>query len=132
MLVVLKFQDLRNLHFVGTRLHIWTFTAGYVDPTTRNQDTSPAPPSPEAIAIVGDNYFCDDADENALDENEDLTQFPLWDGESCVEPAATCCPVGNPWFCTTLPYPTNSDIELRVCADGENDAPVFLAEIYIQ
>ena len=118
------------------RQHIWTFAAGYVDPMTTNQDATPAPPPapppPEATAIVGDNYFCDDADDNTLDEKEDLTQFPLWDGESCVEPAATCCPVGNPWFCTTLPYLTNSDIELRVCADGENDAPVFLTEIYIQ
>ena len=114
------------------RQHIWTFAASYIDPMATNPDATPPPPPPEATSIIGDNYFCDGADESTLDDNEDLTQYPLWDGESCTEQAATCCPVGNPVFCTMLPYQTNSDIELRVCADGENDEPVFLAEIYIQ
>lgn len=112
------------------REHIWTLTAGYVNPTTIDPHANPGAPPPEATAIVGDSYYCDQADGIALDANEDLTQSPLWDGESCDEPTASCC-FGLPWFCKELPQPLNSDIELRVCADGDDDQPVFLAEIYI-
>ena len=112
------------------RRHIWTLTAGYVNPTAMDPHANPGAPPPEATAIIGDSYSCDKADGIALDANRDLTQSPLWDGQSCDEPTASCC-FGLPWFCRELPQPLNSDIELRVCADGDDDQPVFLAEIYI-
>ena len=107
----------------GSRTHIWSFGAGHVarcpcDSSNRNQ--APLPP-----AEVGDNYFCDRADE--LDR--------LWTGESCTT-TNPCCSFHNPpYFSVQLSSTTADRIELRICIDQvESDETVLVlfAEIYVQ
>ena len=107
----------------GSRTHIWTFGAGHVgrcpcDSGDRN--AAPLPP-----AAVGDNYFCDRADQ--LDR--------LWTGESCASDNP-CCSFNNPpYFTVQLPAATTDRIELRICVDQHHDDEtvlVLFAEIYVQ
>ena len=107
----------------GSRTHIWSFGAGHVarcpcDSSNRNQ--APLPP-----AEVGDNYFCDRADELGR----------LWTGESCTT-TNPCCSFHNPpYFSVQLSSTTADRIELRICIDQEQSDEtvlVLFAEIYVQ
>ena len=114
----------------GSRTHVWSFAAGHpavegslvarcpCDSSDRNN--APLPP-----AEVGDNYFCDRADE--LDR--------LWTGESCASDNP-CCSFNNPpYFSVQLPLATTDRIELRICTDSQpNDEIVLVlfAEMYVQ
>ena len=113
----------------GSRTHIWTFGAGHsasvggiarcpCDNANRNQ--APLPP-----AEVGDNYFCDRADQ--LDR--------LWTGESCGSDNPCCSFHNPPYFNVQLPAATTDRIELRLCHDqhqGDENVLVLFAEIYVQ
>ena len=107
----------------GSRAHIWTFGAGrraQCPCESSNRVNAPLPPSE-----VGDNYFCDRADE--LDR--------VWTGENCMD-GNPCCSFNNPpYFNVELPAATSDSIELRICSDqGQADESVLvlLAEIYVQ
>ena len=107
----------------GTRTHIWTFGTGHrgrCPCDTSNRDIAPLPP-----AEVGDNYFCDRADE--LDH--------LWTGESCTSDNPCCSFHNPPYFSVELPAATTDRIELRICIDQvlEDEAVlVQFAEVYVQ
>ena len=114
----------------GSRNHIWTFAAGHsatnfgwvarcpCDNPNRNE--APLPPTE-----VGDNYFCDRADQ--LDR--------LWTGESCASDNPCCSFHNPPYFSVQLPAATTNRIELRLCHDqhqGDENVLVLFAEIYVQ
>lgn len=113
----------------GSRTHIWSFGAGHpaggglvarcpCDSSNRND--APLPP-----AEVGDNYFCDRADQ--LDR--------LWTGESCASNNPCCSFHNPPYFSVQLPAATADRIELRICIDqGLSDEAVLVlfAELYVQ
>ena len=114
----------------GSRTHIWTFAAGhsatYFGWVARcpcdnaNRDQAPLPP-----AEVGDNYFCDRADQ--LDR--------LWTGESCGSDNPCCSFHNPPYFSVQLPAATTNRIELRLCHDqhqGDENVLVLFTEIYVQ
>ena len=113
----------------GSRMHIWTFGAGHpasshlvarcpCDNSNRNE--APLPP-PE----VGENYFCDRADE--LDR--------VWTGENCMDNNPCCSFHDPPYFSVPLPAATTDRIELRICSDqhqADETVLVTFAEIYVQ
>ena len=107
----------------GSRMHIWTFGAGHPNRCpcdNSNRDSAPLPPGE-----VGDNYFCDTA--NQVD--------PVWTGESCANDNP-CCSFNNPpYFSVQLPAATTDRIELRICIDsglGDESVLVLFAELYVQ
>ena len=81
---------------------------------------------------VGMDYYCETG---SRDLRTDCYYFddPLWDGEGC-EGENECCKRGGPWFCKTLPQPTQDDIDLRICGNGNRRDKVLLEqiELYIQ
>ena len=113
----------------GSRTHIWSFGAGRpagggavarcpCDNTNRVH--APLPP-----AEVGNNYFCDRADQ--LDR--------LWTGEGCMADNPCCSFHNPPYFSVQLPAATTDTIELRICIDqheGDETIHVLFAEIYVQ
>ena len=112
----------------GSRTHIWTFGAGHSHAhgpprcpcDNSNRNIAPLPP-----AEVGDNYFCDRADE--LDR--------LWTGENCTNDNPCCSFHNPPYFSVQLPATTTDRIELRICSDESrwNEAVLVLfAEIFVQ
>ena len=113
----------------GSRTHIWSFGAGHpargglvarCPCDSSNRDEAPLPP-----AEVGDNYFCDRADE--------LNH--LWTGESCASDNP-CCSFNNPpYFSVQVPAATTDTVELRICNDQHQDDEAMLvlfAEVYVQ
>ena len=113
----------------GSRTHIWSLGAGHSARNgwvarcpCDNSDRSEAPLPP---AEVGDNYFCDRADE--LDR--------LWTGESCANDNPCCSFHNPPYFSVQLPAATTDSIELRICSDqhqGDETILVLFAAIYVQ
>ena len=121
------------------RKHIWTFAAAihehntlwyYVCPctNTRNFRLAAVPP------FVGHDYFCDTGSEGYY-QYIFYPADPLWDGEGCGE-YNTCCSWNSPpWFLKQLSSPTTDDIEMRLCADSnqnDEDITVEKLEIYVQ
>ena len=114
----------------GSRTHIWTFAAGHSATDAgwvarcpcdnSNRGEAPLPP-----AQVGDNYFCDRADE--LDR--------LWTGANCTSDNPCCSFHRPPYFSVQLPSATTDRIELRLCLDqvrADENILVLYAEIYVQ
>ena len=107
----------------GSRTHIWTLGAGHPDRCpcdNSDRDIARLPP-----AEVGDNYFCDRADE--LDR--------LWTGESCASNNPCCSFHNPPYFSVQVPAATTDRIELRICSDqSQRDETVLVlfAEVYVQ
>ena len=92
---------------LGSRTHIWSFGAGHgrCPCENSNRDIAPLPP-----AEVGDNYFCDRADQLNC----------LWTGESCASDNP-CCSFNNPpYFSVELPAATTDRIELQICTDDSD------------
>ena len=109
----------------GSRTHIWSFGAGHQGscPCDNNIDPNIARPPP---AGVGNNYFCDRADE--IDRL-------IWTGESCSN-NNPCCSLHNPpYFSVQLPAATTDRIELRICSDqhhSDETVLILFTEIYVQ
>ena len=107
----------------GSRKHIWSFGAGHPGRCpcdNSNRGAAPLPP-----AEVGDNYFCDKADQ--LDR--------LWTGENCMNNNPCCSFHNPPYFSVQLPAATTDRIELRICIDqtqGDEAVLVLFAEVYVQ
>ena len=124
------------------RTHIWTFASGEFSGTS--EDTLPherCPCDPGNTygppPFVGNNYFCESV---ATADNwftpTAFRFFPnnaLWDGQDLLNP---CYGLNNPpWFNTTLPVPTDDNIEFRMCsstADTRANIAIELLEIYVQ
>ena len=124
------------------RQHVWAFAAGLHElafgglacPCSSGYGGNCVP------SFVGDDYFCDTGADTFprwcnLDTGVGFyDDDPLWDGEGCG-PTSTCCEFNKPpWFCKTLPQPTNDDIEVRMCSNGifkGESTPIELIELYI-
>ena len=113
----------------GSRMHIWTFGAGHPASgglvarcpcDNSNRGEAPLPP-PE----VGQNYFCDRADQ--LDR--------VWTGENCTDNNPCCSFHNPPYFSVQLSEATTDRIELWICSDQhQTDETILItfAEIYVQ
>lgn len=125
------------------RKHIWSFANALqeADGHQNNQHICPCS-SPSCTMqryipnFVGNDYFCDSGIRDGWRNGILYTNDPLWDGQGC-ELRSTCCTFNSPpWFCKTLPQPTNEDIEVRICADQDSfqdeDSPIELIELYVQ
>ena len=100
----------------NSRQHIWSFVnaVGEVGnyQTVWLCDCSNGDAWPHSTGIVGNNYFCDTGNHNAVWSSAiTYPDDPLWDGEGCG-PSSTCCQFNNPpWFSVSLPQPTSDDLE---------------------
>ncbi len=59
----------------------------------------------------------------------------LWDGQVCGEICTCCTGTTASWFCKTLPLATRENVEVRLCADENNNnenIPIELIAIYMQ
>ena len=104
------------------RTHIWTFATDVDIPSF-------CPCTGALESFVGTDYFCDFSPQ--FEERE------IWDGLQCTEdPSQTCCLFNSPpYFSTTLPSPTSSDIEVRICGDestSNENIHIQIMELYIQ
>ena len=129
---------------VGSRQHIWTFTAALYDddpgynailncPCTNTCHSWPY----QLPSFIQDNYFCDTGNTGpGHDSNAYYSDDPLWDGAGCGE-NSTCCQFNNPpWFHSSLPQTTTDDVEVRLChGEGslsDENSVVYLIEINVQ
>ena len=130
----------------GSRQHIWSFVGTLYDQDPYYYDavhncpcTNTAVPWPyhEIIpSFINNSYFCDTGNPGpGHNFTRYYTDDPLWDGQGCGV-NSTCCEFNTPpWFCTSLPQPTNDNLELRNCyADGSSveDKIITLIEIYVK
>ena len=121
------------------RKHIWTFASGISEICSYPQWSCPCSFSgtPQPPLYVRNNYFCESGNQLNTFENTgnfSYTDDPLWDGKRCE---GQCCSNANspPWFSVDLPYETNEDIEIRICAHEDtnnDDTPIGLLDIYVQ
>ena len=138
------YADGVSITYGQPRTHIWSYVGGYTDflegfntcPCTYSNSTPP----PE---FVGDNYYCESANEAKLETfvGQFFAADKLWDGQQCDHEGTCCTAKSPPWFSVELPSPTNDDIEVRevricgICGDegtDNEDTPIELLEIYIQ
>ena len=119
----LAYLDGIGITYGSPRQHIWSFAAALPahcpcdsNLGTVNLDIT-LPPS-----FVGDNYFCDTRNNGIL-----------WDGQGCT---TNCCTFNSPpYFTVTLPAPTSSSLEVRLCTDqvrGDEAVHVSLLQLYVQ
>ena len=120
----------------GTRQHIWTFAAGFVERGTLS--SCPCVGGRTAPSYVGNDYFCESGTSGTSSTDGLYASDPLWDGQACGSPP--CCELSSPpgvtapWFCKQLPQATTDDVEVRICGDEDTaneDTPVELIELYI-
>jgi len=127
----------------GSRQHIWSFIGAYYeqDPSYRTDVTCPCTNpavswSHTIPSFINNNYFCDTANSGpGASSTKYYTDDPLWDGQGCGG-SSTCCEFNTPpWFCTSLPQPTNDNLEIRSCygdSSEEEDKIITLVEIYVK
>ena len=131
-----NFLDGIVLTYGSPRCHIWSFANGISQSRT---DVSACPCNTgftgSVPPYIHNDYFCDSG--YPYFGEPPFTYFitdPLWDGAGCVR--GTCCTFNSPpWFCKTLPLPTNEDIELRLCLDepiSNEDVLFEVVELYVQ
>ena len=122
----------------GSRKHIWSFVAansaiGEVDSAVCSCSLVPWPYT--TPAYVGNNYFCDSAQEASSFQYRFFSENPLWDGFGCSSNSACCEFNDPPWFCTSLPESTDDSIEVRICGNqniGDENIIITRMELYIQ
>ena len=123
----------------GSRQHIWTFTAGVSEVTTRWPNSGcPCDTAAHSVvpSFVGNDYFCESGVHSEWNFGFVLySNDVLWDGQDCTS-TSTCCQLNNPpWFTKNLPNATTDDIELRICTSStpaRDDVPIELVELYVQ
>ena len=132
--------SLTNTDSNSQQQHIWTFAAA-LDEVVRSQVAFACPctygdTTNDNIAIpdfVGEDYFCETGSREKYSYRTFYTDDPLWDGAGC-EGSNICCDRGE-YFCKTFPEATDSDIELRLCANEaktNEDMPIEIIELYVQ
>ena len=127
----------------GSRQHIWSFIGTYYDQDPRYRTVVNCPCTNTAVhwpheipSFINYNYFCDTGNPGpGYDFTQIYTDDPLWDGQGCGG-NSTCCEFNTPpWFCSSLPQPTNDNLELRNCyadSSGYEDKIITLIEIYVK
>ena len=125
----------------GSRQHVWSFVAALYEMDPNFNPIVACPCTNTAITyphtypdFIGNNYFCDTGNSGPGWQRRLYADDPMWDGAGCG-PTSACCDFNNPpWFCTALPQPTTSDIEMRVCHDqaqGDEDTVLGLVDIFV-
>ncbi len=109
----------------GSRLHVWSFAAGvyYQDfgySYVYNElcpCVSATYPYQVPSFISNNSYFCDSKNPGSggYSSTTIYSEAPLWDGQGCGINNRCCDYNSPPWFCTSLPQPTNDDLEIRSC-----------------
>ena len=127
----------------GSRKHIWSFVgASYEqDPNYRTELNCPCTNTNvswpyQVSSFVNNDYFCDTGNPGpGKNPTTYYTDDPLWDGEGC-NITSTCCEFNSPpWFCMSLPQPTNDDLEIRNCfshESGNEDNLITLIDIHVK
>ena len=131
------------------RQHVWTFAIAESDFPGQAPASSVCPctvgqtqmSGEEVPSFVAQDYFCEAGVGNETQPSCDLDlglgvyeSDPVWDGQNCRQGASTCCQFNNPpWFCKFLDSSTNN-LEVRLCADQEDDQDVLveLIELYVR
>ena len=107
----------------GSRQHIWSFVGATYEqhPNYRTHlncscTNTSVSWSYQIPTFIKDNFFCETGNPGPnTSHTRYYTNDPLWDGQGCGG-NSTCCEFNTPpWFCTSLPEPTNEDLELRNC-----------------
>ena len=123
------------------RKHIWTYAGGHGEQGTSSSHcpcNNGSQYMNYTIPFVSNDYYCESG--RGVDENGHIlySNDPLWDGQDCHGPEATCCTSPKmPWFVKTLNETVNDDIELSVCGSGRvnfnvHGTPIDLIELYIK
>ena len=126
----------------GSRQHIWSFVGALYEQDRHYQTEFNCPCTNTNVSwpyqvpsFVHNDYFCDTGNPGPGYNSKYYTDDPLWDGEGCNS-TSTCCEFNSPpWFCTSLPQPTNDDLEVRNCFfhDSRNeDILITLIDIYVK
>ena len=128
---------------VGSRQHIWSFAgARYEQDAIYNTrqtcsctNTNVSWPH-QVPSFINNDYFCDTGNPGpAVRPGTYYTNDPLWDGNGCSS-TSTCCEFNSPpWFCKSLPQPTNDDLEIRNCysvPSHQEDKLITLIVIYVK
>ena len=68
-------------------------------------------------SFVSNNYYCESAAVGYLDFPTYYFDDTLWDKAGCIEGSSRCDNT-QPWFCRELNYPTQDNIEARICSHG--------------
>ena len=117
------------------RQHIWTFANGATERLLNSGNcpcASYAGDSPPSF--VANNYYCETAVLNNINETAFFFDDTLWDGADCI--GGTCCnDPTQPWFYRQLNQTTQDDIEARICAEDAYSSGSTLIdqlELYIQ
>ena len=124
-------------HGFSPRKHVWTFAGGVEDVGNSPYHCPCSSTNYQGVvpSFVGNDYFCESAELSSQWRRRIYSENPLWDGIGCVS-TSTCCTLNNPpWFCKTLPQPTQDNIEVRACGDqhrNDEDVLLSLLEIYVQ
>ena len=90
------------------------------------------------IPFVGNDYYCESGSYNINHGYVLFPNDPLWNGQDCHGPEATCCTSPKmPWFFKTLNETVNDNIELNTCGDNDRQinvrgTPLDLVELYIK
>ena len=114
---------------MNPRNHIWTFMAG------RNEQHRGCPCANDSTtsvpSFIGDNYYCESG--SKVTETRKLyTEDPLWDGKGCGHYEVQCCNHHGRFY-ANLTETTTDDMELRICADyNDEDIPFKLYDIYVK
>ena len=125
------------------RQHIWSFVGAYYeqDPNYRTDVTCPCTNTnvswPHQVPpFINNDYFCDTGNPGpGTSYTADYNDDPLWNGKGCSS-INNCCDFNSPpWFCKSLPQPTNDDLEIRNCygdPSSREDKLVTLIDIYVK
>ena len=112
------------------RKHVWTFAIGLsIDHNyglVLNHNCPCAKyPGLQPPSFVGNDYYCESAIHGVWQPNKRwLTQHRLWDGH-CSSKSKCCLQLqqtGKPYFTKSLGTPTTENLEVRLCANGDNVA----------
>ena len=118
----------------GQRNHIWTYAAGYQE-TTYSVLNCPCSTNPGRISphFVSRNFYCEPGS-HSIPTTKWYMNNPLWDGQGCHSTSHCCNNKRQPWFWTTLPDTTNSNIEVRwmnPAAHSSEIVGIELLELYV-
>ena len=116
------------------RNHIWTYAAGFAESSSSSANCPcAANPGRSAPYFVGSNQYCESGS-HSTPSKQWYTSNALWDGKGCYSQSKCCRNSRKPWFWTTLPETTSSDIEVRIMEpQGHNYGTVGVEalELYV-
>ena len=115
------------------RKHIWTFGVGLYDNVASSYNCPCSSGRPQSVPpFVGNDYFCESGNSEALWSTKYYYSDALWDGAGCGSLEGRCC-IGAPWFYRDLETQISDSIEMRLCSRTSSGSPVIVSyEIYVK